>query len=152
MNQDKINKLVIDLRVKPPRSPRELLGDFVILARCIDKCRAFLVGKNGEYNFWPCSLCEQLEKFSGVNHDKLKEFVSTGVSDNEVAHWFQTNSKIKDKVEIIRWNNKMRDMRLSEMEDFGQEYLEEYISKNLPKYPPVYVWFDVYDIEEGRLT
>ena len=40
------------------------------------------------------------------------------------------------------------------MSDFDldiQEYLEEYIEKYVPKHRPVYVWFDVYDLEEQRL-
>ena len=55
MNKEKLQSLVKDLTKEPPRSPRDMLGGFVILARCLDKCRAFLLGINGEYNFWPCS-------------------------------------------------------------------------------------------------
>ena len=29
--------------------------------------------------------------------------------------------------------------------------MEEMIAHKLPKHRPVYVWFDIYDIEEGRL-
>ena len=81
----------------------------------------------------------------------MKEFVATGATDDEVAEWFREQSKIKDPMEVIRWNNKMRGMRLSEMSNEGQEYLEGYILEYLPVHPPVYVWFDVYDVEEGRL-
>ncbi len=151
MNKKKLEPLARDLRKEPPRSPREVLGGYVILARCLDKCRAFLLGMNGEYNYWYCSLCSQLEEFSGVDHEVMKEFVATGATDEEVAVWFKEQSKIKDSLEIIRWNNKMRDMRLSEMSDDAQEYLEKYNRETLPLHPPVYVWFDVYDIEEGRL-
>ncbi len=45
----------------------------------------------------------------------------------------------------------MHDMRISEMDDEAQEYLEAYIPKYVPKHLPVYVWFDMYDLEEGRL-
>ena len=151
MNKEKLKSLTHDLKKKPPRSPREVLGGYVILARCLDKCRAFLLGMNGEYNYWYCSLCAQLEEFTGVDHEIMKEFVATGATDAELADWYKAQSKIKDPMEIIRWNNKMRDMRLSEMSNEGQEYLEKYIQETLPSFPPVYVWFDVYDIEEGRL-
>ncbi len=127
------------------------MGGYVILSRCLDKCRSFLLGINGEYNFWPCSLCSQLEAFTGIDHDELKEFVATGATDEEVANWFSSKSKVQDKNKIIRWNNKMRDMKISEMDDYAQEYLESYISQYLPNHRPVYVWFDVYDLEEGRL-
>ena len=151
MNKDKLLALAKDLTKEPPRSPREVLGGYVILARCLDKGRADLMGMNGEYNYWYCSLCSQLEEFTGVDHEAMKEFIATGASDEEVAEWFQKQSKIKDPMEIIRWNNKMRGMRLSEMSDDAQEYLEKYIRETLPPYPPVYVLFDIYDIEEGRL-
>ena len=151
MHKKKLQRLAKDLRKGPPRSPREVLGGYVILARCLDKCRAFLLGMNGEYNYWYCSLCSQLEEFTGVGHEVMKEFIATGVTDDEVGEWFEAQSKIKDPMEIIRWNNKMRGMRLSEMSDDAQEYLEGYIQEYLPQHPPVYVWFDVYDVEEGRL-
>lgn len=150
-NKEKLNSLTKDLNSEPPRSPRNILGGYVILSRCLDKCRSFLLGINGEYNFWPCSLCSHLEAFSGVDHDELKEFVATGANDDEVAKWFSTKSKIQDKMEIINWNNKMRDMRISEMDNEAQEYLESYIPEYVPNHRPVYVWFDVYDLEEGRL-
>ncbi|MBT3365815.1 MAG: DUF5069 domain-containing protein [Nitrospina sp.] len=151
MNQEKLKALAKDLNKEPPRSPRNMLGGYVILSRCLDKCRSFLLGINGEYNFWPCSLCSYLEAFSGVDHDEFKEFVATGANDDAVANWFASKSKVQDKMKIIHWNNKMRDMRISEMDDDAQEYMESYIPKYVPNHRPVYVLFDVYDLEEGRL-
>ena len=152
MNKEKLAQIAKDLRKEYPGSPHEMLGGYVILARCLDKCRAYLLGINGDYNYWPCSLCAELESFTGVDHEKLKDFVATGATDKEVARWFNAQSKIKDKMKLIRWNNKMRDMRISEMPDQAQEFLESYIPENLPPHHrPVYVWFDVFDIEENRL-
>jgi Domain of unknown function (DUF5069) len=56
---EKVKLLAKDLRKGYPRSSREKLGGYVIAARCADKCRAFLLGMNGEYNYWPCSLASQ---------------------------------------------------------------------------------------------
>ena len=151
MNKEKLVFLAKDLRNEYPCSPRVMLGGFVILARCLEKCRSFLVGLNGEYNYWPCTLCAELEAFTGIDHEEFKNFVATGASDKEIAEWVNTKSKEKEKIEIIRWNNKMRDMRPSEMSDQAQEFLESYISENVPKHRPVYVWFDVFDLEEKRL-
>ena len=81
----------------------------------------------------------------------FKEFVATGATDDEIAEWLKSKSKVQDKMEIIRWNYRLRDMRISEMPDGAQEYLEEYIEESVPKHRPVYVWFDVYDLEEERL-
>lgn len=147
----KVRRFAKDLRKKYPRSPREKLGGYVIAARTADKCRAFLLGINGEYNYWPCSLAGELFRFTGIIPKQLKDFVATGADDNEVAAWLRKSSKVKSDQAIIRWNNKMRDMRLSEMSMHGQEFLEDYIPKAVPKNRPVYVWFDVYDLEEKRI-
>lgn len=152
MSKETLAEMAKDLRIEYPSSPHKMLGGYVILARCLDKCRAYLAGTNGDYNFWPCSLCAELEVFTGIDHEIFKDFVATGANDEEVAEWVNAQSSVKDKTAIIRWNNKMRDMRISEMPDQMQEFLESYIPENLPEHHrPVYVWFDVFDIEEERL-
>jgi Domain of unknown function (DUF5069) len=148
---DKVRKLVTDLRVMAPRSPREKLAGYVILARSVDKCRAFLLGINEEYNYQPCSLAAHFFKFTGITAEQLEDFIATGATDAEIAEWVKRQAGRKTPMEIIRWNNTLRDMRISEMDDHAQEYLEEYIDLHLPPNKPVYHWFDVYDIEEKRL-
>ena len=68
-----------------------------------------------------------------------------------MAAWIAEHSRVKDPAEIVQWNNKMRDMRLSEMPVPLQVFLEGYIPVYIPKGKVVRVWFDVYDMEEGRL-
>jgi hypothetical protein len=150
-NLDKVRTMAKDLRNDYPRSPREKLGGYVIAARCVDKCRAFLLGINGEYNYWPCSLAGQWFSFTGITPERLKDFVATGATDEEISVWIASMSKIKDMDDILKWNNTMRDTRLSDMSLQAQQYLEEYIPKFVPQHRPVYVWFDVYDLEEKRL-
>ena len=147
----KVKKLAKDLRNSFPRSPREKLGGYVIAARCVDKCRSFLLGINGDYNYWPCSLASQWFSFTGITPETFKEVVATGATDEEIAQWIITHSKVEDTDEILAWNNKLRDMRLSDMTLQAQQYLEEYIPKFVPQHRPVYVWVDVYDLEEKRL-
>ena len=48
-----------DLTVFPPRSDRVRLGGYVILPRMLDKGRATLAGKNGEYHY-ACPVDERL--------------------------------------------------------------------------------------------
>ena len=146
----KVKQLAIDLRNGYPRSPREKLGDYVIAARCVDKCRAFLLGMNGEYNYWPCSLASQWFSVTGITPEQFKDVVATGATDEELRTWIVGKSKVKDHDEVLKWNNAMRDTRLSDMSLQAQQYLEEYIPKFVPNHRPVYVWFDVYDLEEKR--
>lgn len=147
----KVKTLARDLTKTYPRSPRELLGGYVIAARCADKCRAFLLGLNGDYNYWPCSLASLLFSFTGITPEQFKEVVASGVTDDELAAWLTAHSKVDDRQAIIQWNNQMRDMRLSEMTPQVQAYMEDYIPQHVPSHRPVYVYFDVYDLEEKRL-
>jgi hypothetical protein len=151
MNEAKLKGLAKDLSREYPRSPRDMLGGYVILARCLDKCRSELVGIEGEYSYWPCALCSELEPFTGIDHDDLRDFVATGATDDEIAAWTQENSKVKDPTEIVRWNNQMREKRFSDLSEQLQVKLEGYIQEHLPPNKPLYVWFDLYDIEEERI-
>ncbi len=96
MKNDRLQTLARDLRKTPPRSPRETLGGFVIVARMLDKARADLLGINGEYNFYPCGLGAYFWKFTGLDAMKLKEFVATGATDEEVDRWIRENTTQKD--------------------------------------------------------
>lgn len=142
--------LAKDLTKEFPRSPRETLAGYVIAARMLDKCRAALAETAGEYHF-DCPLDNQFLGFTGISAEQFKAFVATGAPDDEVAAWIVEHSKIKERPEIVAWNNKLRATRPCDMPIELQQFLEDYIPKFLPKNRPVYVWFDVYDLEEGRI-
>ncbi|MCC6141576.1 MAG: DUF5069 domain-containing protein [Nitrospira sp.] len=150
-NLEAVRMLAKDLTKTYPRSPRETLGGYVIGARCADKCRAFLLGVNGDYNYWPCSLAGMLFSFTGITPEQFKDVVATGANDEELAAWLKAHSKVQDRTAIIQWNNQMKDLRLSEMPTPVQAYMEDYIAQYVPKHRPVYAYFDVYDLEEKRL-
>lgn len=149
MNAD-LKRLAKDLTKEYPRSPRETLAGYVIAARMLDKCRAVLAETAGEYHF-DCPLDNQLLGFTGIQAEEFKAFVATGATDAEVATWIEQNSKIKERPEIVAWNNKLRATRPCDMPIELQQFLEGYIPNVVPKNRPVYVWFDVYDLEEGRI-
>jgi len=92
---DKVRTLAKDLTKTYPRSPREMLGGYVIGARCADKCRAFLLGINGDYNYWPCSLAGMLFSFTGITPEQFKDVVATGASDEELAVWIKAQSRYR---------------------------------------------------------
>ena len=150
-NLEKVKLLSRDLRdgKEYPRSPREMLGGYVLAARAVDKCRAVLVKQEGEYHS-NCPLDQRWLKFAKVDYDAFKSFVATGATDQEIAAWIGKNTK-RSRAEIIAWNNKERDLRLSDLPASTQEYMEDYIAKFIPRNRVVYHWFDVYDLEEERL-
>ena len=140
----------LDLTKEFPRSPRETVGGYVIAGRMLDKCRAVVAGTNGEYHF-DCPLDNMLLSFVEISADDFKAFVATGADDAGMAEWLQANAKKHPNAEIVQWNNDLRDMRISSMPIELQEFLEGYIPENIPAGKIVRVWFDVYDIEEGRI-
>ena len=150
MSKSGLNELALDLTEDYPASPRETLAGYVVAKRTLDKCRAALAGTNGEYHF-DCPLDNFFFGFAEISPNSFKEFVATGANDEAVADWIASNAKQREKREIIAWNNQMRGKRISEMPIELQEFLEGYIPDCIPQGRVVYVWFDVYDIEEGRI-
>ncbi len=93
-----------DLTQHPPRSPRVQLGGYVIMPRMLDKCRATVAGKNGEYHY-ACPLDQKLLQFAGVDPEKLKAEVAKGGSDAEILAWFTANASHKrGDWEITQWS------------------------------------------------
>ncbi len=90
MNKDleAVKKLAKDLRTTFPRLPDEELGGFPGAARCLDKCRATLVGWQGEY-IYACPMDQHFLSAAGIGANELKSYVATGASDDEVATWIQ---------------------------------------------------------------
>jgi len=151
-NLEKVKLLARDLRSSKqfPRSPRQTLAGYVLAARAVDKCRAVLAGCEGEYHS-NCPLDQRWLKFAEIDYDDFRSFVATGATDDEIAEWIREHAKERSRAEIIGWNNKERDLHLSDLPLELQEYMEDYIRQNIPRNRVVHHWFDVYDLEEERI-
>jgi hypothetical protein len=149
---EKVKLLARDLRDKKefPRSPRATLAGYVLAARAVDKCRAVLVDWQGEYHS-NCPLDQRWLNFVEIDYGDFRALVATGATDDEIAAWIENNAKKRPRAEIVAWNNKERDLRLSDLPPELQEYMENYIQRNVPRNRVVYHWFDVYDLEEQRI-
>jgi Domain of unknown function (DUF5069) len=139
-----------DLTREYPRSPRDTLAGYVIAARMLDKCRAAISGTLGEYHF-DCPLDRYFLEFAGIDAESFRSFVETGADDDAVAAWIEEHATRRSRIEVIKWNNEMREKRLGDMPENVQEFLDGYIPEFLPAGRVVYRWFDVYDIEEKRI-
>lgn len=93
-----------DLTKEPPRSPHMRLNGFAIVARTIDKCRADLHGKIGEYHF-NCPLDKQFFGFMNIDADKFKAFVAEGKTDEEIVDWVVKNGSSKTEQEKTEWSS-----------------------------------------------
>jgi hypothetical protein len=149
---EKVTLLARDLRggKEFPRSPRATLGGYVLAARAVDKCRAVLVERQGEYHS-NCPLDQRWLKFAEIDYDDFRSLIATGATDDEIAEWIGEHAKKRSRAEIVAWNNKERDLRLSDLPAELQEFMENYIQRYVPRNRIVYHWFDVYDLEEQRL-
>jgi len=86
INRSKLEKLAKDLRKEEPRPAHVKLANFEMAARTLDKCRASLLGIEGEYRFG-CPMDQEFFQEAVINEEDFKAFVATGASDQEVADW-----------------------------------------------------------------
>ena len=82
-----------DLTQRPPRSPRVRLGGYVLLPRILDKGRAALAGKLGEYHYSGKGMDRHFFNFVGLDHESLKAELAKGGGDWEILNWIQANAK-----------------------------------------------------------
>jgi hypothetical protein len=93
-----------DLTQRPPRSPRVRLGGYAILPRMLDKGRATIAGKNGEFHY-NCPLDQQFLNFAGIDAAKLKKQLAQGKGDSQILEWIEKNAKFKrSPLEIAAWS------------------------------------------------
>lgn len=135
-----------DLTQRPPRSPRVRLGGFAILPRVLDKCRATLAGKNGEYNF-NCPMDQRLFEFAGINAEAFKSQVATGKSDGEMLDWVIANSSTKpNAAEIVSWSANQEQRAPSDLD--SREYFTGVHKQAAPKRNDIATWFDLLDVDD----
>ena len=91
-----VKKLAKDLRREEPRDPSEKLAGFEKAARCVDKCRATLVGQQGDF-VYGCPMDRSFLGRVGVGVEEFKQFVATGVSDQEIETWLAERTKADGK-------------------------------------------------------
>ncbi len=91
-----------DLTQFPPRSPRVRLGEFVHLPRLLDKARAQVAGKIGEYHY-NCPMDQQFFSFVGIEADALLAAVKAGGSDSDLLAWVMAHTS-RTPSEIAGWS------------------------------------------------
>jgi hypothetical protein len=135
-----------DLTKQPPRSPRVRLGGYVILPRMLDKGRAVLAGKNGEYKY-ACPLDQRFLDFTGVDPKALTKQLAKGKGDGEILEWIQAAGKFKrTDSEIAAWSATAEQRVPSDPE--SREFFNGLHTKTAPKREDIATWFDLLDVDD----
>jgi Domain of unknown function (DUF5069) len=91
---DEVKRWAKDLRKEKPRSAEEKLGGFPSGARCLDVCRAALVGWEGEYQYG-FGTDREFFTASGISQEDFREFVASGAPDCGVDKWIRLQSQAR---------------------------------------------------------
>lgn len=135
-----------DLTKQPPRSPRVRLGGYVTLPRMLDKGRATLAGKNGDYNY-ACPLDERWLEFTGINSEALKAELAAGKGDGEILEWIRAHSKHnRTEPEILAWSTWSEQRAPSGVEE--REFFNSIHAKVAPQREDITTWFDLLDLDD----
>src|SRR5687767_14067923 len=133
-----------DLTQRPPRSARVRLGGYAILPRMLDKGRAAIAGKIGEFKY-ACPLDQEFLDFAGIDSEKLREQLAAGKGDGEILDWIKANAtKKREPHEIEAWSC-YQDRRApgeAEKREFFQSVHKEYG----PNRSDIVTWFDLLDL------
>ena len=136
-----------DLTQHPPRSPHVRLGGYVILSRCLDKCRATLAGKNGEYHY-ACPTDQRFLQFVGIDADALKAEVKKGLSDSDILAWIGSHASPKrEEWEIAQWSA-LQEQRVP-TDNESREFFNELVAgAKAAQREDIRGWFDLLDVDD----
>jgi hypothetical protein len=136
-----------DLTQRPPRSPRSRLGGYVLLPRMLDKGRATIARRNGEYHF-NCPLDQHFLNFAGIDAKKLLAELKTGKGDGEILDWVNANAKNKRAAwEIQQWSD-FQDRRGPDSDAGTLEYFAGRVGALSKTREDVKGWFDYLDLDD----
>jgi hypothetical protein len=136
-----------DLTQRPPRSMRSRLGGFVLLPRILDKGRAKLAGKNGEYNY-NSPTDQHLARFLGLDLEALLNELATGKADGEILEWVQAHAQTpRDPWEIEAWSAYMEN-RGPDSDAESLSGFAEYVGQHSKTREDIKTWFDALDLDD----
>jgi hypothetical protein len=122
------------------------LGGYVILPRMLDKGRATLARKNGEYHY-ACPLDQRFLAFAGINPNALKKELAKGKGDGEILKWIDKNAKPRrNPAEIAAWSA-FAEQRVP-MDVETRSYFNEQVSRIGPKREDIATYFDWLDLDD----
>lgn len=141
-----VNLSAPDLTQHPPRSPRVTLGGFVHLPRLLDKARAAIAGKLGEF-IYPCPLDQRFFSFTGVTPEALLAEVRKGKTDTEMLAWLMANaSPARQAWEIAAWSRHLSQLSPGDVK--RHTIFAENIEALAPGREDIVTYFDRLDLDD----
>ena len=139
-----INYSSPDLTKHPPRSLRVRVGGYAHLGRLLDKGRATLAGKQGEYRY-NCPTDRRFFDFTGLDHEQLLAELKTGKSDTEIVAWVRENTK-RTQHEVFAWSSWMEQHGPGGAG--GHEWIAESIKANAGDRDDIRSFADLLDLDD----
>jgi hypothetical protein len=139
-----------DLSKQAPQSPRKRLAGFAMASRTIDKCRASLAGKLGQYHY-DCPLDNMLFTFKGITADQFKKAVQAAKDYDEMGIWLHANGSAKTADEIKAWSDEMEASSLYQDSNKRDYFIENCHKLGLnPQTNSTFDWLEADDRESFR--
>ncbi len=140
-----MNTSTTDLTQRPPRSPRTRLGGYALLPRMLDKGRAELGGKNGEYHY-NCPLDQRLLTFLGIDSEPLKAELAAGKGDGEILEWIKAHQRNKHTfADIEAWSDE-QSKRGPDAD--SKEFFDGLLKAAGPNRTDIKTWADLLDLDD----
>jgi hypothetical protein len=133
-----------DLTQHPPRSPRVRLGGYAHLPRLLDKARASISGKNGEFHY-NCPLDRHFFDFTGIDHEALLAELKNGRSDSEMLAWVRAHTK-RLPSEIAAWSAWLATWTPGAIQ--GHEWFGQVIKADSAERDDIFGYFELLDLDD----
>ena len=147
MNEPSKDISAPDLTKRPPRSPRARLGGYVLLPRMLDKGRADIGGKIGEYKY-ACPLDQRFVDFVGIDPAALREQLASGKGDGEVLNWVNETAQHKRTPwEIEQWSEHMQ-RRGPDSDVETLQHFAEMVGAVSKTREDIKTWADLLDLDD----
>jgi hypothetical protein len=116
----------------------------VHLPRLLDKVRALVAGKAGEFEY-NCPLDRRFFEFTGIDHEALLKEVQTGKSDGDILAWVASQTS-RQPWEIEQWSAWLSRLGVGSAE--MHEWFVEVINAVAPAREDVTTFFDLLDLDD----
>lgn len=136
----------LDLRIAPPRGPREKLAGIVYTARLVDKLRASLPGGDLNGYLSVTGFARLWAHYTKIDPSELRDTVAAAASERDVERWIEARLP---GVDVDRVNARMERYDTMRMPDEDREQFEHFYPAGLRERHTVL--FDLLEADDARL-